>query len=123
MQSSEGMMSYGARHVCVMSIAALCLLAIPAEAGPCTKDIDRMDDRVNAWLDKMAAEEPAKRQSIGAQEHRQPTPRSIAKAEGIPSARIAKARNAMQRARQADRAGDKAACEKALAEIPPLLGE
>jgi hypothetical protein len=116
-------MSNKAQRVCAMSIAGLCLLAIPAEAGPCAKDIDRMDDRVNAWLDKVAAEEPAKRQSLGAQEHRQPTPRSIAEAEGVPSAKIAKARNAMERARQADRAGDKAACENALAEIPPLLGE
>jgi len=82
-----------------------------------------MDDRVNAWLDYVAADEPAKRQSLGAQEHRQPTPRSIAEAEGIPLAKIAKARNAMERARQADRAGDKAACERALAEIPPLLDE
>jgi len=30
-------------------------------------------------------------------------------------------RDAMERAREADRAGDKAACDKALAEISPLL--
>lgn len=116
-------MSYKAGHVSVMGVVALCLLTVPGQAGPCTKDIERMDDRINAWLDKVAASEPEKRQSLGAQEHRQPTPRSIAEAEGVPSATIARARDAMERARQADRTGDKATCEKALAEIPPLLGE
>jgi hypothetical protein len=116
-------MSYWVRRVCAISIAALCLASVPAEAGPCSKDIERMDDRINARLDKLAASEPEKRQSLGAQEHRQPTPRSIAEAEGVPSARIATARDAMERAREADSAGDKAACEKALAEIPPLLHE
>lgn len=116
-------MSYGARHVCVMSIAALCLLAIPAEAGPCTKDIESMRLRINSWLAKVAASEPAKRQSLGAQIHRQPTPRSIAEAVNVPPGKIANVRDAMDRADKADSAGDKAACEKALAEIPPLLDE
>jgi hypothetical protein len=116
-------MSYWARRVCATGIAALCLTSVPAEAGPCSKDIERMDDRINAWLDKVAAKEPEKRESLGAQEHRQPTPRSIARAEGVPPATIAGVRDAMDRAHQADRTGDTAACEKALAEIPPLLRE
>lgn len=116
-------MSYRVRNVWAMGVMTLCLLTVPCQAGPCTKDIERMDDRISAWLDKVAASEPEKRQSLGAQEHRQPTPRSIAEAEGVPSARIARARDAMERARQADSAGNKADCEKALAEIPPLLRE
>jgi hypothetical protein len=117
------MMSFGARYVCAISIAALCLLASPAEAGPCTKDIESMRLRINSWLAKVAASEPAKRQSLGAQEHRQPTPRSIADAVNVPPGKIAEVRAAMDGALQADSAGDKAACEKALAEIPPLLDE
>ncbi len=116
-------MSYKAQYVSAMSIAGLFLLTLPCQAGPCTNDIERMDDRINAWLDKVAADEPAKRQSLGADVHRQPTPRSIAEAEGVPPARISRVRDAMGRARNADSAGDKAACEQALAEIPPLLGE
>jgi len=114
-------MAYRAPHAWLMSIVALCLLTLPAAAGPCTDDIRRMEDRINGWLDRLAAGEPTKRQTLGAQMHRQPTPRSIAEAEGIPSATIAGVRDAMERAREADRAGDKAACDKALAEISPLL--
>lgn len=79
--------------------------------------------RINSWLTKVAASEPAKRQSLGAQIHRQPTPRSIAEAVNVPPGKIANVRDAMDRADKADSAGDKAACEKALAEIPPLLDE
>jgi len=114
-------MAYRAPHAWLTGIVALCLLAVPAAAGPCTGGIRSMEDRINAWLDRLAAGEPTKRQTLGAQMHRQPTPRSIAEAEGVPSATIARVRDAMERANQADRAGDKAACDKALAEISPLL--
>jgi hypothetical protein len=116
-------MSHRAQHASIMGVAALCLLTLPCRAGPCSDDIHRMEDRINAWLDKEAASRPPERQSIGAQDHRQPTPRSIAEAEGVPAARIAGVRNAMERARKADSAGDKAACDRALADVPPLLSQ
>lgn len=108
-------------HVGAMTFAGLVLLTAPSQAGPCAKDIVRMQIRIDAWLQKDAAGQPSKRQSLEAQMHRQPTPRSMAEALDVPSAKIAKARDAMDRARKADSAGDMKACEEALAEIPPLL--
>jgi hypothetical protein len=117
----EGAMSSKMLQVGAMTFAGLVLLTVPSRAGPCAKDIARMEVRINAWLDKQAASGPTKRQSVGAQMQRQPTPRSMAEAEGVPAATIAKARDAMERARKADSAGDVKTCEAALAEIPPLL--
>jgi hypothetical protein len=108
-------------QVGAMTFAGLVLLTVPSQAGPCAKDIERMEIRVDAWLNKVAAGQPSKSQSLGAQMHRQPTPRSMVQALHVPSAKIAKARDAMDRARKADSAGHMKACEEALAEIPPLL--
>jgi hypothetical protein len=82
-----------------------------------------IDDKLNA----RAAAAPAAREGTSAKMHRQPTPESIAEAEvklGVVSGEKAKAIDAaMARARKADRAGDRSACDQALAEARRTLGQ
>jgi hypothetical protein len=58
--------------------------------------------------------------------HRQPTPDSIAAAESrlgeMSSQTMEAVGAAMTRAREADRGGDQAACEQALAEVQRMIG-
>ena len=89
-------------------------------AGPCMDDIDKMQARIDAKLEAKAAAGPTGRQ-VGASTHVQPTPRSIAAAEEklgeVSAETVAAVRQAMLRARAADSAGDKNACEQALADV------
>ena len=66
------------------------------------------------------------RESSAATEHRQPTPGSIAAAEArlgeLSPEKIAAVNAAMTRARAADQAGDKSACDEALADAQRALG-
>jgi hypothetical protein len=95
-------------------------------AGPCSHEIDRAQAQVDARLEARAAAGPVARESTAALEHRQPTPGSIAAAEsrlGEMSAQAVEAlAAAMARAREADRAGDRNACEQALADVRRVIG-
>ena len=94
-------------------------------AGPCTDDIDKMQARIDAKLQAKAAAGPTGRQ-VGASTHVQPTPRSIAAAEEklgeVSAETVVAVRQAMLRARAADSAGDKNACEQALADVQRAIG-
>jgi hypothetical protein len=94
-------------------------------AGPCTDDIDKMQARIDAKAHAMAAAGPTGRQTE-ASTHVQPTPRSIGAAEEklgeVSAGTVAAVRQAMLRARAADSAGDKNACEQALAEVQTAIG-
>ena len=63
---------------------------------------------------------------VGASTHVQPTPRSIAAAEEklgeVSAETVAAVTQAMLRAHAADSAGDKNACEQALAEVQRAIG-
>ena len=91
-----------------------------SHAGPCSDEISNMQARIDAKLEAKAAAGPTGRQ-VGASTHVQPTPRSIAAAEEklgeVSAETVAAVRQAMLRARAADSAGDKNACEQALAEV------
>ena len=95
-------------------------------AGPCSNDIDRMQGRIDAKLEAKAAAGPTAREGVSAGMSDQPTPRSIAAAEeklGDVSPQMVEAvGQAMARARAADSAGDKSACEQALADAQRALG-
>ena len=99
--------------------ALLLLFSVqPGLAGPCAGDIDQVQAQVDARIDAVAGAGPAGTESGSARLHRQPTPGSIAAAEqklGEGKAEEA-ALAALARARTADAAGDKAACDRALAE-------
>jgi hypothetical protein len=113
------------RHSMVLSAAALAASMSVSYAGPCSPQIDRMQSRVDARLESRAAAGPQARESTSAMMHHQPTPGSIAAAEegvGDLSPQMAEAaRQAMARARAADSAGDKGACEEALADVQRVI--
>jgi hypothetical protein len=96
-------------------------------AGPCSRAIDRMQARIDARLEANAAAGPTAPVSSGAYLHRQPTPGSIAAAESrlgeVSPQTIAAVGAAMERARAADRAGDKRACTRALADARRAMGQ
>jgi hypothetical protein len=110
----------------MLSAAGLALSTLPGHAGPCSQEIDRVQARVDAKLESAARAGPSAPESSGALLHRQPTPGSIAAAEGrlgeISSATLAAVAAAMARAREADGAGDQSACEQALADVQRAIG-
>jgi hypothetical protein len=110
----------------VLSAAALAASTIAGYAGPCSPEIDRMQARVDAKLEAAAGAAPSAPESSGALLHHQPTPASIAAAESrlgeISPRTVSAVRAAMARARKADRAGDKVACERALAQVQRRIG-
>jgi hypothetical protein len=114
------------QRVWVLSAAALALSVSSVYAGPCSGEIDSTQARIDARLAAIAGAGRTARESNAATMHRQPTPESIARAEeslGEVSAKAVQAVGpAMERARAADAAGDKSACEQALAEVQKVLG-
>jgi hypothetical protein len=114
------------RQLLVISPLVLSLLTLPCQAGPCAKDIDRVQTLIDARLNAVAAAGPSAGQSVEAQIHRQPTPRSMAEAERklgeLSPSTIAKIKEVMARARDADAGGDMAACQQALADAQRELG-
>jgi len=114
------------RQLLVISPFALSLLALPCQAGPCSKDIERVQSLIDAKLNAIAAAGPSAGQSVEAQMHRQPTPRSMVEAERklgeLSPSTIEKVRDAIARARNADAAGDEAACQRALDEVQREIG-
>jgi hypothetical protein len=112
------------QRLVALSAVALAASMSASYAGPCSNDIDSMQARIDAKLERKASTGPAAPESTDATMHRQLTPGSIAAAEerlGEMSPLTAVAQ-AMTRAREADSAGDKSACERALAEAQRALG-
>jgi hypothetical protein len=109
-----------------LSAATLAASTIAGYAGPCSPDIDRMQARIDAKLEAVARTGPMATEGSAALLHRQPTPGSIAAAESrlgeISPEKVAAVRAAMGRAREADGTGDKAACDRALAEVQRTFG-
>jgi hypothetical protein len=108
-------------HRLLLIGVSIALLTLPCEAGPCSHDIDSMQALVDAKLDATAGAGAPAKESLGALEHRQPTPGSIAAAESrlgeVSPLKVELVEAAMARARKADAAEDKGACEQALAEV------
>ena len=120
----------GQRMTLSIQRSAMACMALAASisagyAGPCSRDIARVQAEIDDKLNARAAAAPAARESTSAKMHRQPTPDSIAEAEvklGVVSGQETKTIDAaMARARKADRAGDRSACDQALAEARRAL--
>jgi hypothetical protein len=110
---------------------AACALAFAlstsvSHAGPCSGEIDSTMAEFNRILDARAAAGPSAPQSSAATTHRQPTPGSVGAAESavgdISAEQIDAVTAAMAKARQADAAGDQAACQQALADARRAAG-
>ena len=109
------------------AVAVAFIASISASyAGPCSNDIGRMQGRIDAKLEAKAAAGPYAGESAMAGMSDQPTPRSMATVEErlgeISPKTVDAVAQAMARARAADAAGDKDACEKALADTQRALG-
>lgn len=107
----------------LVSAATMALAILPSRAGPCSSEIDRLQAAVDARIDAIAGAGPPARESVEATRHDQPTPGSIAASEqklGEGSGMV-DAVAALRRAREADSANDKAACDAALADVRRLL--
>jgi hypothetical protein len=113
-------------RVLVFAAMAVAASASTTYAGPCSNQIDAMQARIDAKLEAKAASGPTAKEGIAAGMSVQPTPRSIATAEeklgDISRQTVEALGQAMARARAADAAGDKSACEQALADAQRAIG-
>jgi hypothetical protein len=66
--------------VLVLAIAAMILWGLPAAAGSCSEEINRLESRLRDAKTN-PADQPTGEQSIGAQLSHQPTPESMAQAD------------------------------------------
>jgi hypothetical protein len=110
-----------------LSAVAFAASISASKAGPSTAEIDAMVNRNDTFLNARAAAGPgAQEQATVAGRHVQPTPQSMAAAEGkvgeMSAATILQIHDAMARARAADAAGDGVACKEALAEVQGAIG-
>jgi hypothetical protein len=125
--SHEGSSIMNNRYALMFGVAVAISYMPPCLAGPCTRQIDEMQGRIDAKLEAAAAAGPTGQETTSATMHRQPTPQSIAKAEAklgdISPETIQAIEDSMDRARKADLAGDGSGCEKALAEVKKALGK
>ena len=110
----------------IFGAIALAVSISAGYAGPCSDDIMKMQARIDAKVAAMAAAGRTGPQGPAAGMNRQPTPHSMADAEArlgeISPETVATGRQAMLRARAADSAGDKTACDQALADVERALG-
>ena len=110
----------------LFSAAAFAISLSPGFAGPCSDAIDNMQARIDAKLEAKAAAGPTAKEGIAAGMSDQPTPRSMAAVEEklgeISPQTVDAVGQAMARARAADSAGDKSACEQALADVERAIG-
>jgi hypothetical protein len=113
-----------------MKITALTALAIItplsiAHAASCSHDIDRMQARIDAKVEAIAAAGPFVPTSIGAGMGVQPTPFGMATVEErmgeLKRNKVDAVHDAMTQARAANVAGDRKACAKALAEVRHIM--
>ena len=113
------------RKLLALGAAAVALSAQPGLASPCSADIDRAWVQLNAQIQARVGAGRSAPQSTIAMMHRQPTQSSIAAAEEtlvdvwLP---METAVSALARARGADRANDRTACEAALKDVQRLIG-
>jgi hypothetical protein len=103
----------------VLSAVAIAISTQPSRGNTCSQDIDRAWAQINTNIQARSGAGRSAPQGTTALLHRQPTPRSVAAAGErlvdvwLP---VETAVAALSRAREADRANDRAACEEALAE-------
>ena len=112
------------RDTIVLSAAASVMLTAPALAGPCSRAINRAQIQVDAKIAATAKAGKVAPESRAARLHHQPTPDSIAAAEGRLDEGTGgeAALAALARAREADRNNDGPACARALAEVRREIG-
>jgi hypothetical protein len=104
----------------VLGATALALSTQPSRADPCAQDIDRAWAQVDAKIHARIATGRSAPENVIGLLHHQPTLSSIVAAEkalgqGWTPVEVAVA--ALARAREADQAGDRSACDQTLAQV------
>jgi hypothetical protein len=112
----------------IVACAATLATSISASyGGLCFDDISAVQAKIDAVLEAKAADGPPATAEAMAGTSPQPTPYSLETVEErmgeISSQTVNAIRQAMARARAADDAGDKVACEQALADVRRTLGQ
>ena len=107
------------------SAAALCASLAMAHAASCSDDIDRMQARIDARVEAIAAAGPFVPAGISAGMGVQPTPFGMAVVEEkmgeVSRNKVDAIREAMAQARAASSAGHYKTCEQALARVRSLM--
>ena len=106
------------------SMVALIMSWTSAHAGPCAREIDRVQSQLDAKIEATAKVGKSGTESRAARLHHQPTPASIAAAESKlgEGAGQQTALAGLARAREADLANNAPACKRALAESQQAIG-
>ncbi|MCP3398683.1 hypothetical protein [Bradyrhizobium sp. CCGB20] len=104
-------------------IALLILLyaVSPARAGTCAHDIAQTQIQLDRAIEKDAGARGWQPESLSALRSHQPTPRSLAEAEGGLGVVFTDALDSLDRARAADHIGDTATCSRELAHARAIL--
>ena len=92
----------------------LLFAASPTFAGPCKSSIDEIQARVDAAIERQAAADPSKPESLRALRNYQPTPQSLAETEGAAGERFQAVLTLLKQARSADGAGNLDRCNALL---------
>src|SRR5437879_4619112 len=95
---------------CTTAAVTLLLVASPAFGGSCAQSIATVQRDVDSAIESSAGAGAWKTEGLGAMRGHQPTPRSLATAEGSNDKDFVAALDSLERARAADNAGDAAAC-------------
>jgi hypothetical protein len=109
------------------SLTALAIIAplSAAHAASCSDDIDRMQARIDAKVEAIAAAGPFVPTSVSAGMGVQPTPFGMATVEErmgeLKRNKVDAVHDAMAQARAANAAGHRKTCEKALAEVRHIV--
>jgi hypothetical protein len=98
----------------------LCVVS-PIHATSCAPSIASLQAKVDAVIESRAGKDGWKRESLAATRNYQPTPFSLAATEGSRGRDFEVALDSLDRARAADRAGDIAVCQQALASVRAIL--
>jgi hypothetical protein len=104
---------------CSLGFIALLSVVSPAYASPCAPSIVRVQGMVDAAIERRAGTLGWKRESVNATRNYQPTPRSLAAAEGFHDLEVAL--DSLDRARAADNIGNLAVCRQELAAATAIL--
>jgi GTP cyclohydrolase FolE2 len=111
--------------MCVQQSLTVCAAVLVVSmstsyAGPCSQEIARFRAEIDAKQHSNAAAGSSAPESTAATTHRQPTPESIGAAESrlgeVSPEKLQAVMAAVERASEADRAGDQIACGEALAD-------
>jgi hypothetical protein len=106
---------------CRVALFVLLCATMPAHAGTFTDDIAQPQARLDLAIEKDAGSHGWKPESLNALRSHQPTPRSLAEADGGNGVDFTAALDSLDRARTANRAGDIAGCSREIAHARAIL--